>query len=91
MKSGVGYEYEFKNIYTIISQLELNSGELIVYIPAVIFLFFCVYITIYKFGPLFFSYTEYRAENKIKIKKKQFIERIKLQNEIEDEVEKELK
>jgi len=34
---------------------------------------------------------DYKTETKNKLKKKQFIERIKLQNEIEDEVEKDLK
>jgi hypothetical protein len=49
------------------------------------------YAMVNYLGPVFYIYRDFRIEQKIKRKKKQFIERIKLQNEIEDEVEKELK
>jgi len=91
MRSEVWYEYEFKDIYSIISGLQLSFEELIIYMPIFLIIFIWVYFAIYKFWPLFFTYMDYKTETKNKLKKKQFIERIKLQNEIEDEVEKDLK
>ena len=91
MRSEVWYEYEFKDIYSIISELQLSIGELVIYMPIFLLIFVWVYFTIYKIRPLFFTFIEFRKEVKLKLKKKQFIERIKLQNEIEDEVEKDLK
>lgn len=91
MRSEVWYEYEFRDIYNILWELQLSLGELIIYMPIFLIIFVWIYFTIYKLWPLFFTYIEYRAEMKNKLKKKEFIERIKLQNEIEDEVEKDLK
>lgn len=91
MKAEIGYEYEFKDIYQIISELQLDIWELIIYVPIFLLIFVGVYFTTYKIWPLFFIFMEFRKEAKLKLKKKQFIERIKLQNEIEDEVEKDLK
>lgn len=91
MRAEVWYEYEFRDIYSILSELQLSFGELIIYMPIFLIIFVWVYFAIYKFWPLFFIYIEYRAEMKNKLKKKEFIERIKLQNEIEDIVEKDLR
>ncbi len=86
----VGFEYEYQNVYEIFESLKLESFELF-YIPFIVGIFIGTYYLINKWGPRYFIYKEFKLEQKIKLKKKEFIERIKLQNEIEDEVEKELK
>ena len=86
----VGFEYEYQNVYEIFRSLKLESFELF-YVPFIFGIFAWTYFLIYKIWPIYFIYKEFKQEQKIKLKKKEFIERIKLQNEIEDEVEKELK
>jgi len=86
----VGFEYEYQNVYEIFRSLKLEWFEL-VYIPIIAAIFIGTYYLIHRAWPIYFIYKEFKKEQKIKLKKKEFIERIKLQNEIEDEVEKELK
>lgn len=86
----VGFEYEYQNVYEIFKSLKLESSELF-YLPILIAIFVGTYFLIHKLWPIYYIYIDYREEQKIKFKKRQFMERIKLQNEIEDEVEKELK
>lgn len=86
----LGFEYEYQNVYHLLWSLKLEWWELF-YLPFLFFVYVLAYAMVYILGPVFYIYRDFRIEQKIKRKKKQFIERIKLQNEIEDEVEKELK
>ncbi len=86
----IGFEYKYQNVYEIIKTLKLDTAEFL-YIPIFIAIFVSTYFLIYRIGPMFHIYKNYKKDQKVKLKKKQFIERIKLQNEIEDEVEKDLK
>jgi hypothetical protein len=86
----VGFEYEYQNVYEVFESLKLESFEYLS-LPFIITIFIWTYFLIYKIAPIYFIHKEFKLEQKIKMKKKEFIERIKLQNEIEDEVEKELK
>lgn len=87
----IGFEYKFTNLYEIFSALTLNGSELFVYLPAIVLTIIWTHFLVYKYIPMLYVYIDYRKLEKNKLKKKQFIIRIKLQNEIEDEVEKELK
>lgn len=86
----IGFEYEYANVYDIYRDLRLESSELL-YLPFLIAIFFLSYYFIHRVWPTYIIYLDYRKQQRNKLKKKQFIERIKLQNEIEDEVEKDLK
>ena len=86
----VGFEYEYQDVYEIFRSLKLDSFEILT-LPFIIGIFIGTYVLIYRLWPIYLIYKDFKQEQRLKMKKKQFIERIKLQNEIEDEVEKELK